>query len=194
MGRHCNCSVHGRYDDWRDLPAPASVRIESSEDPLDREPRRLASLWRSSWRAATLRARPWALRRPLRRPPDRDTVAVGDIGECGSPAVAQTARSRMASMVRWCSLATSRTARLDAELHRVFRSRMGRESRRWRPVPAITSTRRRLPPAIFSTLARRRARPLLVPRRQWLVLMLNSNVAAGPGSDTVSSSARGAGG
>ena len=122
---------------------------------------------------------------PPSHPPQTATlIAVGDIGECGSPAVAQTAR--LADGIEGEVVLAGDLAYAHGSMRNFiecFDPEWGANRRRWRPVPGNHEYETPFAAGYFQYFAEAAGIGHYSFRAgDWFVLMLNSNVAAGPGS------------
>ncbi len=121
-------------------------------------------------------------------PPSSQTatlVAVGDIGECGSPAVAQTAR--LAEGIDGQVVLAGDLAYHQGSMRNYiecFDPAWGANRTRWRPAPGNHEYETPFAAGYFQYFGEA-AGPGYYSFRaaNWLVLMLNSNVDVGPASD-----------
>ncbi|MGH9176177.1 MAG: metallophosphoesterase family protein [Vicinamibacterales bacterium] len=111
-------------------------------------------------------------------------IAVGDIGQCGSPAVAQTAR--LADGIEGQVVLAGDLAYPHGSMRNFiecFDPDWGSNRRRWRPVPGNHEYETPFAAGYFQYFGEAAGIGHYAFRAgDWLVLMLNSNVDAGPGS------------
>jgi hypothetical protein len=111
-------------------------------------------------------------------------IAVGDVGECGSPAVAQTAR--LADGIEGEVLLAGDLAYPNGSMRNFiecFDPEWGANRRRWRPVPGNHEYETPGAAGYFQYFGGGAGIGYYSFRAaDWLVLMLNSNIAASPGS------------
>lgn len=112
-------------------------------------------------------------------------IAVGDIGQCGSPGVAQTAKlveGMEGHLVLAGDLAYFTGSMRD--FIECFDPAWGVHRRRWRPVPGNHEYETQFAAGYFQYFGQVAGNGYYSFRAgDWLVLMLDSNVAVGPGSE-----------